>query len=100
MQDNPRTLSCAFGVSEQFRWVLLSRLHLSDILYVDLSRYTGSPIAKVRSQMKYWMEKASWHKPSLLVLDNIDKLMGTELEVCDSIADCGHLTEPDCHSAR
>lgn len=32
--------------------------------------------------MKYWLEKASWHKPSLLVLDNIDKLMGVELEVC------------------
>ena len=31
--------------------------------------------------MKYWMDKAAWHKPSVLVLDNIDKLMGTELEV-------------------
>ena len=52
-----------------------------DTLYVDLSRYNGSPIAKVRSHLKHWMEKACWHKPSLLVLDNIDKLMGTELEV-------------------
>ena len=31
--------------------------------------------------MKYWMEKTSWHKPSILVLDNVDKPMGTELEV-------------------
>ena len=54
----------------------------SDTLYVDVSRYAASPIAKIRSHLKYWMEKASWHKPSLLVLDNIDKLMGTELEVC------------------
>ena len=52
-----------------------------DTLYVDLSRYNGSPVAKVRSHMKYWMDKAAWHKPSVLVLDNIDKLMGTELEV-------------------
>ena len=48
-----------------------------DTLYIDLSRYNGSPIAKVRSHMKYWMDKAAWHKPSVLVLDNIDKLMGT-----------------------
>ncbi|KAI0739475.1 AAA-domain-containing protein [Daedaleopsis nitida] len=72
MQDNPQTLSY--------------------ILYVDLSRYTGSPIAKVRSQMKYWMEKASWHKPSLLVLDNIDKLLGTELEHAESFH-TRHITE-------
>lgn len=52
-----------------------------DTLYIDLSRYTSSPVAKFRSHIKYWMEKASWHKPSLLVFDNIDKLMGTELEV-------------------
>lgn len=38
-------------------------------------------MAKVRTHLKYWMDKASWHKPSILVLDNIDKLMGTELEV-------------------
>ena len=38
--------------------------------------------------MKYWMDKASWHKPSILVLDNIDKLMGTELEVSRAFHAC------------
>ncbi|KAI0631588.1 AAA-domain-containing protein [Trametes polyzona] len=61
-------------------------------LYVDLSRFSGSPVAKVRSHMKYWLEKAAWHKPSLLVLDNIDKLMGTELEHADSFH-TRHITE-------
>ncbi|RPD58266.1 AAA-domain-containing protein [Lentinus tigrinus ALCF2SS1-7] len=72
MQNDPRTLSYT--------------------LYVDLSRYAASPIAKIRSSMKYWMDKASWHKPSLLVLDNIDKLMGTELEHADSFH-TRHVTE-------
>ncbi|KAI0819707.1 AAA-domain-containing protein [Trametes gibbosa] len=72
MQDDPRTLCYT--------------------LYVDLSRFAGSPIAKVRSHMRYWMEKAAWHKPSLLVLDNIDKLMGTELEHADSFH-TRHITE-------
>ncbi|KAI8995209.1 AAA-domain-containing protein [Trametes punicea] len=72
LQDDPRTLCFT--------------------LYVDLSRFSGSPAAKVRSHMKYWMEKAMWHKPSLLVLDNIDKLMGTELEHADSFH-MRHVTE-------
>ncbi|KAI0740416.1 AAA-domain-containing protein [Earliella scabrosa] len=72
MQDDPRTLCYT--------------------LYVDLSRYNGSPIAKVRSHLKHWMEKASWHKPALIVLDNIDKLMGTELEHADSFH-TRHITE-------
>ncbi|KAI0349828.1 AAA-domain-containing protein [Trametes cingulata] len=72
MQDDPRTLCYT--------------------LYVDLSRFSGSPVAKVRSHMKYWMDKAAWHRPSLLVLDNIDKLMGTELEHADSFH-TRHITE-------
>ncbi|KAI1787498.1 AAA-domain-containing protein [Ganoderma leucocontextum] len=65
---------------------------LTHTLYVDLSRYNGSAVAKVRTHMKYWMDKASWHKPSILVLDNIDKLMGTELEHADSFH-TRHITE-------
>ncbi|PIL32676.1 transporter [Ganoderma sinense ZZ0214-1] len=65
---------------------------LTHTLYVDLSRFNGSPVAKVRTHMKYWMDKASWHKPSILVLDNIDKLMGTELEHADSFH-TRHITE-------
>ncbi|TBU28822.1 AAA-domain-containing protein [Dichomitus squalens] len=65
---------------------------LTYTLYVDLSRFNGSPVAKVRSQMKYWMDKVSWHKPSILILDNIDKLMGTELEHADSFH-TRHVTE-------
>ncbi|KAH9895808.1 AAA-domain-containing protein [Cubamyces lactineus] len=72
MQEDPRTLCYT--------------------LYVDLSRFAGSPVAKVRSHVKYWMEKAAWHKPSLLVLDNMDKLMGTELEHADSFH-TRHITE-------
>ncbi|KAI0665466.1 AAA-domain-containing protein [Trametes maxima] len=72
LQDDPRTLCYTH--------------------YVDLSRFAGSPVAKVRTHMSYWMEKAAWHKPSLLVLDNIDKLMGTELEHADSFQ-TRHITE-------
>ncbi|KAF8637996.1 hypothetical protein AX16_010628 [Volvariella volvacea WC 439] len=53
-------------------------------LFVDMSRYTEQPVAKIKSLFQYWFEKASWHRPSILVLDNIDKLLGAEVEHADS----------------
>lgn len=31
-----------------------------------------------------WLQECSWHKPSLLVLDNVDKILSAELEHTDS----------------
>ena len=50
-------------------------------LYVDLSRYTEKPVETLRTQFQYWLDKAMWHRPSVLVFDNLEKLLGTELEV-------------------
>jgi len=53
-------------------------------LYIDLSKYSEAPVAKLRSSLTYWMTKAAWHRPSVLILDNIDKVMSAELEHADS----------------
>ncbi|CCL98466.1 uncharacterized protein FIBRA_00464 [Fibroporia radiculosa] len=62
------------------------------IIYVDAAKYTETPVAKVRSLLNFWMVKATWHRPSVLVFDNIDKLMGAELEHADSFRS-RHITE-------
>ncbi|KAH9946561.1 AAA-domain-containing protein [Amylocystis lapponica] len=54
------------------------------VLYADLTKYSELPIPKIRQFLKYWMDKATWHRPCVLVLDNIEKLMGAELEHADS----------------
>jgi len=51
------------------------------VLYVDLSRYTEKPVQSVRAQFQFWLDKAMWHRPSVLVFDNLGKLLGPELEV-------------------
>ena len=51
------------------------------MLYVDLSRYTEKPVQSLRSQFHFWLDKAMWHRPSVLVFDNLDNLLGPELEV-------------------
>ncbi|KAG6852303.1 hypothetical protein C0991_001085 [Blastosporella zonata] len=50
-------------------------------LFVDLSPYVEQPISTIKSLMQYWFDKVIWHKPSILILDNLDKLVGAELEV-------------------
>ena len=52
-----------------------------DTLYIDLSRYTEAPVSKIKSLFKYWFEKAQWHRPSVIVMDNMDALMSAEQEV-------------------
>ncbi|KAF8273433.1 AAA-domain-containing protein [Lactarius quietus] len=61
-------------------------------LYVDFSRYTEKPVQTLRTQFQYWLDKAMWHRPSVLVFDNLEKLLGTELEHVDSFR-TRHLTE-------
>jgi hypothetical protein len=55
--------------------------HVAVVLYVDLSRYTEKPVQSVRAQFQFWLDKAMWHRPSVLVFDNLEKLLGPELEV-------------------
>jgi len=62
------------------------------MLYVDLSRYAEKPVQSLRSQFHFWLDKAMWHRPSVLVFDNLDKLLGPELEHADSFR-TRHLSE-------
>ncbi|KAF9460743.1 P-loop containing nucleoside triphosphate hydrolase protein [Collybia nuda] len=60
--------------------------------FVDVSRYSEQPVATIKSLFRYWLHKAIWHRPSILVLDNLDKLLSVELEHADSFR-TRHLTE-------
>ncbi|KAG6920030.1 hypothetical protein DXG01_010098 [Tephrocybe rancida] len=60
--------------------------------FVDVSRYAELPIATIKLLLQYWFDKAMWHKPSILILDNLDKLVGAELEHADSFR-TRHITE-------
>jgi hypothetical protein len=55
--------------------------HAIVVLYVDLSRYTEKPVQSLRAQFQFWLDKVMWHRPSVLVFDNLEKLFGPELEV-------------------
>ncbi|KAJ3776971.1 P-loop containing nucleoside triphosphate hydrolase protein [Lentinula raphanica] len=54
------------------------------IHYVDVAPYADKPIPFVKSLFRYWLETTLWHKPTILVLDNLHELLGTESEQSDS----------------
>lgn len=76
MQEDPRTLSCALYALDAF-----STNSRSDVFHVDCAKYTETPVSKLKPLLQYWYDKAFWHRPTICVLDNIDKLMGIEQEV-------------------
>ncbi|KAF7321379.1 putative peroxisomal biogenesis AAA ATPase pex1 [Mycena kentingensis (nom. inval.)] len=53
-------------------------------LYIDVSRFSTQPLPVVKALLAFWLEKAAWHRPSVLVLDNLEKLVGVEVEHTDS----------------
>lgn len=60
--------------------------------YIDVSRFSDRPISAVKSLFRHWFDKAAWHRPTILVLDNLDKLLGAEVEHADSFR-TRHITE-------
>ncbi|KAJ7594598.1 P-loop containing nucleoside triphosphate hydrolase protein [Mycena floridula] len=72
LQHNPKTLTYTY--------------------YVDVSKYAEKPIHTVKALFKYWFHKALWHKPSILILDNLHKLLSAQVEHAESFRS-RHITE-------
>lgn len=49
--------------------------------YVDASKLLEQNIAAVTAQFNFWFDTCTWHRPSVLILDNFDKLLSAEVEV-------------------
>ncbi|KAJ7745492.1 P-loop containing nucleoside triphosphate hydrolase protein [Mycena maculata] len=61
-------------------------------LYVDVSHYAAQPVPAIKALLGYWFKKAAWHRPAVLILDNLEKLVGVEVEHADSFR-TRHITE-------
>ncbi|KAL1696033.1 P-loop containing nucleoside triphosphate hydrolase protein [Schizophyllum commune] len=53
---------------------------LTYTLYADASAISEKPTSAIKAQFDYWFDKAMWHRPTILILDDLDKLLGAELE--------------------
>ncbi|QRV98170.1 AAA family ATPase [Ceratobasidium sp. AG-Ba] len=62
------------------------------IVYVDLAQMADEHTSSLRSKFKTWRSVAAWRQPSVLVLDNLDKVVAAEVEHTDS-SRARHLAE-------
>ncbi|GAA5966735.1 hypothetical protein JCM3765_000928, partial [Sporobolomyces pararoseus] len=59
---------------------------LTRTIYIDCSKYSEERPVNLKNRIKDWFDQASWYAPSLLLLDNLDRLIPTEVEHADSFA--------------
>ncbi|KAL8286225.1 hypothetical protein RQP46_004713 [Phenoliferia psychrophenolica] len=57
---------------------------LTRTMYIDCSKHTDERLPTLKGKMKDWFDEACWHAPTLLVLDNLDRMLGAEVEHADS----------------
>ncbi|CEL56526.1 Peroxisome biosynthesis protein PAS1 OS=Komagataella pastoris GN=PEX1 PE=3 SV=1 [Rhizoctonia solani AG-1 IB] len=62
------------------------------IVYVDLAQLADQHTSVLRDKFKTWRTVAAWRQPSVLVLDNLDKVVSAEVEHADS-SRARHLAE-------
>jgi peroxin-1 len=77
LQEDPRTFTCA----HQTRVDIYRAHFLADIHYIDSAKFSEQPILSVNAQFNFWFDKCAWHRPSILILDNLDRLLSAEVEV-------------------
>ena len=54
---------------------------LSGTIYVDCSKHVADRPSQLKAQFAYLYEQASWHRPCMLLFDNLDKILSVEQEV-------------------
>lgn len=52
-----------------------------DTMYIDCSKFSDERLPTLKGKMKDWFDEACWHAPSLVVMDNLDRMLGAEVEV-------------------
>lgn len=43
--------------------------------------YSEKPVATLKALFRYLYEIAAWHRPTVLIFDNLDKVLRAEVEV-------------------
>ncbi|KAM0755823.1 AAA-domain-containing protein [Meredithblackwellia eburnea MCA 4105] len=70
---------------------------LTRSIYVDCSRYADERLPTLKGKMKEWFDESCWHSPTVVVLDNLDRMLAAEVEHADSFP-AQHLTHTFLHA--
>ncbi|KAF8331356.1 P-loop containing nucleoside triphosphate hydrolase protein [Cantharellus anzutake] len=73
-----------FARTSFLNYLVLFSTALIDHIYVDMAKLADERAATLKALFDKWIDTASWHKPSVLVLDNLDRVVNPEVEHADS----------------
>ena len=59
-----------------------SNLFFVDCLVVKCTELTEERISSIRDKLQQWFDDAAWHAPSIILFDDLDRLIPAEIEVC------------------
>ncbi|GAA5844698.1 hypothetical protein JCM11251_007352 [Rhodosporidiobolus azoricus] len=57
---------------------------LAHTIYIDCAKHGDERLPTLKGRIKDWFDEACWHAPSLLVMDNLDRMLAAEVEHADS----------------
>ncbi|KAL5524266.1 PEX1 [Sanghuangporus sanghuang] len=72
------------GVAKAVATSIQNSFLLAHSFYVDFAKLTEERVPRLKAYFKYLYDKAAYHRPSTLILDNVDKLLSVEQEHADS----------------
>ncbi|UZJ54732.1 hypothetical protein CBS101457_004052 [Exobasidium rhododendri] len=53
-------------------------------IYIDCALYSEERLSSMRQLISQWLSSAAWHSPTLLILDNLDRIVPSDQEHVDS----------------
>ncbi|GAA5931842.1 hypothetical protein JCM1841_000827 [Sporobolomyces salmonicolor] len=71
-------------VNEMARAMEVDERALTHTLYIDCAKHADDRHPTLKGRMQDWFDEACWHAPTLLVLDNLDRMLSAEVEHADS----------------
>ncbi|GAA5917117.1 hypothetical protein JCM5296_001201 [Sporobolomyces johnsonii] len=71
-------------VNEMARAMEVDEGALTHTLYIDCAKHADERHPTLKGRMQDWFDEACWHAPTLLVLDNLDRMLSAEVEHADS----------------
>ena len=81
LREDRKIFACKFPSIACPTWFLILFFLDLDTLYVDFTKYVEERIPVLRSLFQFWLNLAKWHRPSIIVFDNLERVVPAEVEV-------------------
>ena len=80
--------------------LFLVLIFIADVIYVDFADHVEKRVPRLKAFFEYLVDKAIWHRPSVLVIDNMDALLEAEKEAAKIVQQARQCVSYANHAAQ